>query len=236
MYALNDFTIQRCTIDNHDLVLIFGDLNYRICLHNEVVRPAIAAGNFDQLKEQDELIQSFQTFSSSLDQHNKLFRDFTEGVIHFPPTYKYDKDSQNFDTSKKQRVPSWCDRILYKNHGRITLREMDSVQDVTFSDHRPVYATFELVTHRISREKAKMMEDRYFQSLKTPPQNAPRHLQALQMKYTSEMHKESSCAEEDDDGFSQQILIHNQASDTLNPMISVDFSPQHEEAKESLIE
>jgi hypothetical protein len=30
--------------------------------------------------------------------------------------------------------------------------------------------------------------------------------------------------------------VHNQASDTLNPMISDDFSPQYEEAKASVME
>ena len=29
----------------------------------------------------------------------------------FKPTFKFDKDSDAYDTSAKQRVPSWCDRV-----------------------------------------------------------------------------------------------------------------------------
>jgi len=44
-------------------VFIFGDLNYRIDLPNEVVRPAIEKGEFDKLKEFDELVISFKYFA-----------------------------------------------------------------------------------------------------------------------------------------------------------------------------
>jgi hypothetical protein len=36
---------------------------------------------------------------------------------------------------------------------------------VTFSDHRPVSALFELTTHKISHEKALQMEESYFKKL-----------------------------------------------------------------------
>jgi hypothetical protein len=39
-------------------------LNYRICLPNEVVRPAIAKGDYAMLKEHDELIQSAKLYST----------------------------------------------------------------------------------------------------------------------------------------------------------------------------
>lgn len=44
------------------MVFIFGDLNYRICLPNEIVRPAIASKDYDKLKENDELLQAFKIY------------------------------------------------------------------------------------------------------------------------------------------------------------------------------
>lgn len=43
----------------------------------------------------------------------KVFQGFQEGNIRFPPTYKYDKGADRFDTSEKQRCPAWTDRILF---------------------------------------------------------------------------------------------------------------------------
>lgn len=42
-------------MENHNIVFLFGDLNYRINLPNEVVRPAIEKKDFNTLKEHDEL-------------------------------------------------------------------------------------------------------------------------------------------------------------------------------------
>ena len=74
-----------------------------------------------------------------------------EGHITFDPTYKYDEDSDRYDTSSKFRVPSWTDRILYNDqesmqqvyYGRAELR---------FSDHRPVYSLFEVKVRTINEE------------------------------------------------------------------------------------
>ncbi|KAM4064492.1 phosphatase [Hirsutella rhossiliensis] len=46
----------------------------------------------------------------------KLFHDgWREGPITFLPSYKYDVGTIGlFDSSEKQRAPSWCDRILYR--------------------------------------------------------------------------------------------------------------------------
>lgn len=65
-----------------------------------------------------------------------------EGEISFIPTYKYDIDSDVYDTSKKRRVPSYTDRILYKQPPEpdlITLQQYDTIQEIRISDHRPVF-------------------------------------------------------------------------------------------------
>lgn len=44
---------------------------------------------------------------------------FEEGEINFLPTYKFDNGTLIYDTSKKKRVPSWCDRILIKGSDKL---------------------------------------------------------------------------------------------------------------------
>lgn len=68
---------------------------------------------------------SLQATLNSLLPHDQLQRmikerkafhqGWHEGPITFLPTYKYDVGTVGlFDSSEKQRAPSWCDRILYR--------------------------------------------------------------------------------------------------------------------------
>ena len=64
-----------------------------------------------------------------------------EGEIKFPPTYKYKKNTNFYNISK--RVPSWTDRILFKNNENITSLFYDRV-NLTLSDHKPIVGFFEI--------------------------------------------------------------------------------------------
>jgi len=80
-------------------------------------------------------------------------RGFSEGSLAFDPTYKYNFNSTEYDTSDKLRIPAWCDRVIYEEnedlgcifYGRAELR---------LSDHRPVFSLFEAKIRKIN-EKAR---------------------------------------------------------------------------------
>jgi hypothetical protein len=71
----------------------------------------------------------------------KVFRFMHEAAIGFAPTYKFDKGDPAplaYDSSEKQRVPAWCDRILFRgseltrSSAQVTLLAAPSLGD-TFS-------------------------------------------------------------------------------------------------------
>ena len=85
--------------------------------------------------------------------HTNVFAGFQESRITFPPTYKFDVGSDDYDSSKKRRTPAWTDRVLYKiNDGggsttACTVDMYDCVRELRCSDHKPVMKGF-LVYHQ----------------------------------------------------------------------------------------
>ncbi len=73
---------------------------------------------------------------------------FNEGKISFKPTFKFDKRSDSYDTSDKQRVPAFCDRILYRGKCLRVIRYWSGV-NFRLSDHRPVCCLFELDVKKV---------------------------------------------------------------------------------------
>jgi len=69
---------------------------------------------------------------------------FLEGKINFIPTYKFERGNRQY-TDEKLRIPSWCDRILYKSLPDAELKHLiyDSNLTITTSDHCPVFGVFE---------------------------------------------------------------------------------------------
>ena len=107
-----------------------GDLNYRIDLPNEVVRRKGSNNDcFSELFQHDQLRKAIESFQA--------FEAFQEAPITFPPTFKYDPGTDNYDSSSKNRIPAWCDRILW--HGEASVKPL-AYRSYGFrnSDHKPV--------------------------------------------------------------------------------------------------
>ena len=135
-----------------DRIFFCGDLNYRIDLPREKADNLIhrmenllaqEPDNLDAKRQVDvirlKMLRHDQLLCSMAE--DRAFPGFAEGKITFPPTFKFDKLSDDYDTSHKQRIPAWTDRVLFKPFGTRVL-EYDSIRNARHSDHRPVYASF----------------------------------------------------------------------------------------------
>jgi phosphatidylinositol-bisphosphatase len=164
-----------------DGVIFFGDLNYRLDLprleiemlrddmevvssrtvkHGPAARASRALNVLQNLLNYDQLRREMAA--------SRVFTGFQEGQIDFLPTFKYDRESDVFDSSSKLRPPAWTDRVLYfvetatatapvngaedvaavvdEHPGRAPMLELVDYKSITarHSDHRPVMAKFRL--------------------------------------------------------------------------------------------
>lgn len=135
-------------LDTMDRIFFCGDLNYRLDLPREAAEHTIlemrklasSGGSEEEIGHlRDSLLLHDQLRSSIADR--RAFFSLAEGKIAFLPTFKFDKESDDYDTSHKQRIPAWTDRVLFKPIGTRVI-EYDSVSWAQHSDHRPVHATF----------------------------------------------------------------------------------------------
>lgn len=90
--------------DRFDRVFWMGDLNYRINGSKEAIELLIEHGYKEVLQLSDQLLYERNA--------GRVAFGFEEAAIEFAPTYRFDVKTIRYDTSKKQRVPAWCDRIL----------------------------------------------------------------------------------------------------------------------------
>ncbi|XP_041350505.1 inositol polyphosphate 5-phosphatase K-like [Gigantopelta aegis] len=130
---------------DHDYVFWMGDLNFRLDdLSRDEILKHVSEKQFDKLLENDQLIKCCK--------QKLMFEDFHEGEITFPPTYKFDVGTDDYDTSPKQRLPAWCDRILWHVYDssydtvHLAVKPLGYTSHSAYqiSDHKPVTATFEI--------------------------------------------------------------------------------------------
>lgn len=143
---------------NFDCIFWCGDLNFRLAQPREEVIQWVTDTCFPQQLPVNLHKDQLQTILNE----GAVLRGFEEAPITFPPTYKYDPGTQNFDSSSKQRTPAYTDRILFKGkgHTRGYIRRVshessssykdgiieclvyDSVPSICTSDHKPVWGVF----------------------------------------------------------------------------------------------
>lgn len=135
------------TLNSHDLIFWCGDFNYRIDLDADRVKECAKNKDWEILLANEQLkVQQAK---------GKVFRNYLEGEINFAPTYKYDMESEDYDTSEKCRIPAYTDRILFKK--RFPTRPDDDRENLDYgkilfygrcelktSDHRPVIGEYEV--------------------------------------------------------------------------------------------
>eukprot|EP00438_Fugacium_kawagutii_P011518 Skav231657 [mRNA] locus=scaffold4949:46486:51497:+ [translate_table: standard] len=100
----------------------------------------IEKAEFEELLKFDQLLQ----FKES----GKAFAGFSEGRPDFAPTFKVER--MEGVSHQSERTPSYCDRILWKStealEGMAVQSLLASAEQVSSSDHKPVYAHFDLRT------------------------------------------------------------------------------------------
>ena len=131
-----------------DHVVWCGDLNYRIDV-----------GSAGSPEEFNEVVRrSSGSDPGALARHDQLravlalggpagWQGFREAAISFPPTYRMERESQDY-SNKRFQNPSYTDRILWRSSlakcSQIKSLDYSSLPTLMGSDHRPVSATMEV--------------------------------------------------------------------------------------------
>lgn len=134
------------SIYDHERIIWLGDLNYRINLSYDETWKLISKKDWSKLVEKDQLVRELKK--------GRVFDGWCEGELNFPPTYKYEMNSDQYcgqDPKAGRRTPAWCDRILSFGKGVKLLSYRRS--ELKLSDHRPVTAVYDIEVEVFSPRK-----------------------------------------------------------------------------------
>ncbi|XP_043095637.1 phosphatidylinositol polyphosphate 5-phosphatase type IV [Puntigrus tetrazona] len=159
-----------------DEVFWFGDFNFRLNKARgevEAILNQVMGADMSPLLQDDQLLKEMKEGS--------IFKGFQEASIHFPPTYKFDIGCDVYDTTTKQRTPSYTDRILYRNRQAddIKVVKYTSCLSIKTSDHRPVIGMFQ-VKLRPGRDNIPLGAGQFDRSL---------YLEGIRRRITRELKK-----------------------------------------------
>ncbi|XP_067327916.1 phosphatidylinositol polyphosphate 5-phosphatase type IV [Anolis sagrei] len=122
-----------------DNVFWFGDFNFRLNENREAVEQILSQGpkaDLSKLLEHDQLRKEMDKGS--------IFKGFQEAPIRFRPSYKFDVGMDSYDSTSKQRTPSYTDRVIHRSRHKDDIHAVkySSCLGIKTSDHRPVYGLF----------------------------------------------------------------------------------------------
>uniref|UniRef100_A0A671RG29 Phosphatidylinositol polyphosphate 5-phosphatase type IV n=1 Tax=Sinocyclocheilus anshuiensis TaxID=1608454 RepID=A0A671RG29_9TELE len=160
----------------YDEVFWFGDFNFRLNKARGEVEAILNQGvgaDMSPLLQHDQLLKELKEGS--------IFQGFQEAAIQFPPTYKFDIGCDVYDTTTKQRTPSYTDRILYRNRQAddIKVVKYTSCSSIKTSDHQPVIGMFQ-VKLRPGRDNIPLGAGQFDRSL---------YLEGIRRRITRELKK-----------------------------------------------
>lgn len=148
------FAASDMSIADHEIIFWLGDLNYRIDdeFSTEDVFAKLESGDLESLRQKDQL---------NLERvKGNVFQGFEEGLLTFPPTYKYQPGTDVYETraEKKLRAPAWCDRVLWKTSRSNMVSQVNYRRAaLNPSDHKPVGSYFNCRLQKVVESKERVV-------------------------------------------------------------------------------
>mmetsp|Transcript_10760 Transcript_10760/g.15838 ORF Transcript_10760/g.15838 Transcript_10760/m.15838 type:complete len:1306 (-) Transcript_10760:473-4390(-) len=132
-------------------MFIFGDLNFRVNFGTEAKHQENVTRALEMIDKKDYVgLYGFDELQAGLS-NGDLLAGFETPVCNFPPTFKV-LPEQGF-VYKKQRTPSYTDRILFKSaeslHNKLKVLAYESCEDFITSDHKPVRGAFSIIPNEV---------------------------------------------------------------------------------------
>ena len=132
-------------IDQHDVKILLGDLNFRIEMSQSAVMHSTQTMDVRTLLENDQLVLAQKHAHSVLSK-------FSEPDFGFLPTYKYSRESDEYENV----TPAWCSRILFAGD-KISPSDYRRCE-VKGSKQRPIRCTFDIAIKEIDEEAMRRSE------------------------------------------------------------------------------
>lgn len=146
------FTDNWCVHKPNTHCFILGDLNYRMTggfnYASDDQRQPLTATSPSEPEPEPEPGAHLRDELTYLRRKSIILPHFDEPHISFNPTYKYNIGSNEY---VKNRIPSYCDRILYVGYGphednnlAYKIIKYNAIPQCKLSDHVPVYMIVEI--------------------------------------------------------------------------------------------